>query len=359
MPNPSNPSLPPPHPTIAVQFPSPPVVFGAGNLGRRVARAVQPVSFADNNPALWGRLVDGIPVASPADAIARYPGSTFIVAIWHPSRTESMAGRIAELGSRGAAHVIPFTALFNDYGDALLPHFLWQRPGYYARHQEEIASARALLDAPGQQEFDRQMRLRLGDHSAQIIDPGTQYFPDDLFRLSDHEVFIDCGAYDGDTIDEFRRATADRFDRIVAFEPDPDNFAALRSAINGDPRISIQPYATAARRETLRFSLASTGSHVADDGECVIEAVALDDSLDGVSPTYIKFDIEGSEPDALEGARNTIARCRPRLAVCVYHAPDHLWTLPLQLSRMLPGSHLTLRTYNADGLDCVCYCLPG
>ena len=334
------------------------VILGAGNLGRRVARAVTPEVFCDNNSSLWGRFVDGIPVESPAAAVRRFPNSTFVVAIWHPSRSEGMLDRISQLKELGAQHVIPFTALLPEYGDHLLPHLLWARPGYYAEHDGDIARGRALLDPTGRAEFDRQMRLRMGDHSGQVIDSGSQYFPNDLFRLSDSEVFIDCGAYDGDTIAEFRQVSRDQFAQIIAFEPDPSNFALLQASVEGDDRISIQPYATGARRETLRFSVTGTGSHISSVGDCEIEAIALDEALSGIAPTYVKFDIEGSEPDALNGARETIVRHRPKLAVCVYHAPDHLWSIPQQLHELLPDSRLTLRTYNADGLDCVCYCIP-
>jgi len=72
------------------------------------------------------------------------------------------------------------------------------------------------------------MRLRLGDVSGQVINSGVQYFPP--FSLGRNEVFVDCGAFDGDTIAQFRRATDDHFDQIIAFEPDPVNFAALKSA---------------------------------------------------------------------------------------------------------------------------------
>jgi FkbM family methyltransferase len=341
---------------MSLSFPI--IILGAGNLGRRLAKAMRPELFCDNNSSMWGTVVEGIPVESPKTAIERYPDATFVVAIWHPSRTESMVDRIAQLKSLGARNVIPFTALLSEHGDGLLPHLLWERPQYYAGHEEEITRARALLDTEGREEFDRQMKLRMGDHSAQVIDAGVQYFPTDLFQLSDNEVFVDCGAYDGDTIADFRRASNDHFERIIAFEPDPANFDSLRSSVNGDQRISLLPYATGARRETLHLSLAGTGSHISDTGTCTIEAIALDDALAEAAPTYIKFDIEGSEPDALEGGRKIITRYRTKLAVCVYHAPDHLWSIPLQLHEMLPDARLTLRTYNADGLDCVCYCLP-
>jgi FkbM family methyltransferase len=179
-----------------------------------------------------------------------------------------------------------------------------------------------------------------------------------VFQLSRNEVFVDCGAYDGDTIAEFRRETSDQFARIVAFEPDPKNFAVLKSSVNGDPRITLQPYATGARRETVRFILGGTGSRISSTGTCEVQVITLDEALDGIAPTYMKFDIEGGEPDALEGGSETIARYRPKMAVCLYHAPDHLWSIPLRLNGLLPDSRFTLRTYCADGWDCICYCIP-
>ena len=340
--------------TVSIPF----VIFGAGNLGRRIARAIHPVLICGNNPSLWDRVIEGIPVASPEVAAKRYPGATFVVAIWHPSRTERMTDRLNQLRSLGASSVIPFYKLFAEYGNLLLPNFLWERPDYYAERTEEIGRGRTLLDAEGREEFDRQMRLRLGDFSGQLIDSGVQYFPKDLFQLSRNEVFVDCGAFDGDTISEFRRATGDHFAQIVAFEPDPENFVALKSAVNGDPRIALQPYATDVRRKNVRFTTGGTGARVSSTGTCEVQAITLDEALDGIAPTYMKFDIEGSEPDALEGGRETIARHRPKMAVCVYHAPDHLWSLPLRLNELLPESRLSLRTYCADGFDCVCYCIP-
>jgi FkbM family methyltransferase len=338
---------------------APIVSFGAGNLGRRIARVIHPVLVCDSNPSLWGRVVEGVPVESPKAAIERYPDATFVVSIWNPSRTEGTKELINHLRFLGARNVVPFTALLPEYGDLLLPHLLWERPDYYPQYEEEIGHARALFDAAGQQEFERQMQLRMGDFSNQVVDPGVTYFPEDFFQLSQNEVFVDCGAYDGDTIAAFRRVTGDRFDRIIAFEPDPKNFAALKSAASGDQRIVLQPYATSARRETLRFVAGDgVGSRVSSTGTCEIESITLDEALDGLAPTYIKFDIEGSEPDALEGGRKTIARHRPKMAVCLYHAPDHLWSIPLRLNELLPNSRFTLRTYYADGFDCVCYCVP-
>jgi len=334
------------------------VILGAGNLGRRLARAIRPEMFCDNNRALWGTTWEDIPIESPETAVRRFPKATLIVAIWHPSRTERMEDRISQLRSLGASTVIPFSMLLGDYGAFLLPNMLWERPRFYAQHEAEISCARTLMDQEGREEFDRQMKLRLGDVSDQVIDAGPQYFPSDVFRLSTNEVFIDCGAYDGDTINEFRRVTGDRFQELIAFEPDPHNFAALTSAVNGDARIKVHPFATGARPERVHFALSGTGSRVSSTGTCEVEVVTLDDALNGIAPTFVKMDIEGSEPDAIAGASQIITRHRPKMAVCVYHAPDHLWKIPLQLEKLLPDSRFTLRTYCGDGFDCVCYCIP-
>jgi len=263
-----------------------------------------------------------------------------------------------QVRSLGASKVVPFSALLADHRDFLLPHMFWETPDYYARNEQAIGRARALMDAEGKQEFDRQMQLRLGNACGQLIDSGVQYFPGDLFRLGRKEVFVDCGAFDGDTIAEFRRATADDFTEIVAFEPDPQNFSALQRSINGDPRIRLRPHGTGARTETARFILSGTGSRVSSDGDWEVKIVTLDDALEGIAPTYMKFDIEGSELDALDGGEETIEHHRPKMAVCLYHAPQHFWMIPLRLNELLPDSRFSLRTYNADGWDCVCYCIP-
>jgi FkbM family methyltransferase len=342
-----------------MSFPASVVCFGAGNLGRRVARAVHPILFCDNDPSLWHTEIDGIPVESPKTAVERYPHATFVVAIWNPSRSETMMDRLNLLKSLGALTVVPFTALLAEFGDTLAPHMLWERPAYYASRQQDIARARALFDEEGRQEFDRQLRLRSGDFSGQVIDPGIQYFPEGLFTLSQSEVFVDCGAYNGDTIAVFRGVTGDHFHRIIAFEPDPGNFEALREAVNGDRRITLQPYATGAHRQTLRFAVGGgVASRISPIGDCEVEAIALDEALDGIAPSYMKFDIEGSEAEALEGGRETIAHHRPKMAVCLYHVPDHLWSIPLRLNELLPNSLFSMRTYASDGFECVCYCIP-
>ena len=59
-----------------------------------------------------------------------------------------------------------------------------------------------------------------------------------------------------------------------------------------------------------------------------VPIVPLDDALEGITPSFIKIDVEGHEVEVLAGARRTL-NARPRLDVEVHqffqgHRPDHL-----------------------------------
>lgn len=82
---------------------------------------------------------------------------------------------------------------------------------------------------------------------------------------------------------------------------------------------------------------------------------ALDSALQGAAPTEIKLDIEPAEPESLEGARETLLRERPRLAVCVYHRFEHLWSIPSWIASLGAGYALHLRPHAHAGFDAVAY----
>ena len=89
-----------------------------------------------------------------------------------------------------------------------------------------------------------------------------------------------------------------------------------------------------------------------------VECVRLDDLLARSRPTYIKMDIEGAEPDAIQGCQRVLRENRPVLAACVYHAQDHLWTIPRAVHRIVPDYKLFLRPHMPECWDTVCYAIP-
>jgi FkbM family methyltransferase len=345
------------------------VIFGAGNLGRQIARTLQsagnsPLAFCDNNSASWGSSIEGVIVMSPAQAVASFPDAAFVVAIWHPSKHEGLRHHVLSLKALGCKQVTTFVPVMWQFPEIFLPNFFWDLPERLLSNKDAICAARALFDENGRQVFDRQLRFRTEGDPFSLCDPEPtpQYFPPDFFRLSREECFVDCGAYDGDTLAVFVDQTGGHFQRYIALEPEPTNLVKFEATLAGDAglreRVTAHPYAVGARREELRFLSAGDGSGVSADGELTVQSVALDELLADETPTFIKMDIEGFELEALAGAQDSIRRCRPKLAICVYHRPDHLWRIPLAIHELLPDSRMTMRSYLQDGWDTVCYCLP-
>ena len=93
------------------------VLFGAGNLGQQaLARlrqdGIKPLAFADNNPAAWGKVMDGIKILAPQDASAKFgKRATFIVTIWSPGSRHQFRETKQKLQSLNCVNVISFLSL--------------------------------------------------------------------------------------------------------------------------------------------------------------------------------------------------------------------------------------------------------
>jgi FkbM family methyltransferase len=266
----------------------------------------------------------------------------------------------------GANRVASFVPLFWKYFGTFLPYFFWDLPSRLMAERNEVADCySAFSDDASRAYFVDNLRFRVHGDFRYPSYPSNlpAYFPRDLFNLTERECFVDCGAFDGDTLRVFVGETRGKFRRIVAFEPDPRNFEALQqnfvSAQSFGDRAVVYRAAVGETRGTLRFN--ATGldnAAVASDGELEVECTTLDESLQNENPTFIKMDIEGCERAALSGGRKTIRTSRPILAVSVYHRPQDLWTLPTYMSEIDPGSRLALRMYWHDGFDLVCFAVP-
>lgn len=197
-------------------------------------------------------------------------------------------------------------------------------------------------------------------------DAEKQYFPDDIINLSQHEVFVDCGAFTGDTLEMFGRQV-NTFDKYYALEPDVERFAELKNVIrrtSDKGKIIHLPIGVSDKKGEVLFSHSSAGcgqirydNDIIDD--CVrIELNSLDNLIDeDEKVTFIKMDIEGEELSALRGAENIIRRDRPCLAICIYHKKEDLITIPQYIKRLIPEYKLFLRAHWPSATEVVLYCV--
>jgi FkbM family methyltransferase len=348
------------------------VLCGAGGLGRKTlaglrSRGVEPLAFADNNPRLWNTSVDGLPVLEPREAAGRFGRrATFAVTIWRAGGTHRLAQARRQYEDLGCSRVVSFAPLYWKYSDTFLPYYCLDLPHRILPDADEIRQAFHLwADERSRQEFVDQLRWRLHLDFDRLTSPVSeeQYFPTTLLSLQPDEVFVDCGAFDGDTIKSIVARRGSDFGRIIALEPDPISFEKMRGYCSTLPaaareKIDLWQVAAGRRRETLRFETTGTAASKVGSGTLEVQAIPLDELLAGQAPTFIKMDIEGAELDALTGSRDTIAHHAPVLAICVYHVQDHLWRIPLFIRSLCEDYRLFLRPHNEECWDLVCYAVP-
>ncbi len=146
---------------------------------------------------------------------------------------------------------------------------------------------------------------------------GNQYFWLEQLDLLSNETFIDCGAYTGDTVETYIRKKNGVFKKIVAYEPDKQNFAAMQCRVSklkkewklGEE--SIELFCCGVGESNCRQSFqtnGTVGSACLDKNEVTngnvenIDVISLDyaykDSYD-----FLKADIEGYEYNMLLGAQ--------------------------------------------------------
>lgn len=230
---------------------------------------------------------------------------------------------------------------------------------YAERHKEQFGLVRELLgDELSKKTYDAFINAKLGDREGLYdVWRKDQYFPKELIRLSENEVFVDGGAYTGDTLLAFIRKAEYKYSKCYAFEPEPENAAKLCALAGrqGLRDVNIIVKGLWSKADTLRFAAAEgeTGSAISETGSASIEV----DTLDNTAPdaTFIKLDVEGAELEALKGAAGTIKRNRPKLAVCLYHKPGDLFEIPLYIKSLAPEYRFFLRQHQPVACELVLY----
>jgi FkbM family methyltransferase len=324
------------------------------------------LAFSDNDPGKWNTQIDGLTVLPPESAIKQFAlSAVFVVSIW--SIRHTYTDRLEQLKGLGCAHVMPPSWVFWKFSKDLLPDYCMDLPHKVFEEADSVKRAFSVWsDDASRKEYLAQIRWRaLGDYEL-LARPDIEgsYFPADVFSLHANEVFVDCGAFDGDTVQDLLRRENGKFDRIMAIEPDPINIGKLRQYIDSlevsqKEKVSILNLAVGSKRGKVGFSASGTdASAITKDSSYFVECAPLDEILADWAPTYIKMDIEGAEPDALAGTARTIREHQPILAVCVYHTQNHVWQIPLQIHDLCPGYKLFLRPHDFDGWQVVCYAIP-
>ena len=234
---------------------------------------------------------------------------------------------------------------------------------FFEEHKKEVDDIKNLLeDMRSVSAYEKAIKYRIthdtnyaGDYSIK-----DQYFPKDIIHLSSEEVFVDCGAFDGDTLAAFRKYSGNKFKQVICFEPDTQNFKGLLRSIGDDNRII--PIKKGVWNENTIISFSENGGTDSkvlkyNDSSQTVEVIKLDDCDACKAATFIKMDIEGAEMNALLGAEMLIRKNRPKLAICIYHSDEDYVRLIKWIDDLNLDYKFYVRNHSFDITETVLYAI--
>lgn len=162
------------------------------------------------------------------------------------------------------------------------------------------------------------------------------------FDVKRGDVIIDGGAFIGDTAVLFNAKTEGQC-QVHAFELLDENLVLAHRNLELNGLLGKVVLNKLALSDTSGqvLSIAQTRLQASTSllfpGEVEVNTITVDEYVErsGIERVdFIKLDIEGAEIPALEGARGTIEKHRPRLALCLYHKWDDVLTIPAFLASL-------------------------
>lgn len=156
------------------------------------------------------------------------------------------------------------------------------------------------------------------------------------------EVYVDLGAYNGDTIDELLHY-AGGYKKIIAFEPNAKNFEKLRLRCKNMPRVEMWRLGAWKCGGELTFNNKAGRNSALSDSGVETRVAAVDSILRGERATYIKADVEGADYETLLGMAETLKKFRPKLNFAAYHRFEDIFRLPLLIKSLNPDYKIYLR----------------
>ncbi|CAK7031137.1 MAG: hypothetical protein DESF_01307 [Desulfovibrio sp.] len=338
-------------------------LFGAGIIGlstyyRLKSKGLPVALFCDNNPQKIGtEIVDGIRCVSTAELLASHKDCCIITTV---GQGHEIMQQLAAGGRSDAIHcAAPTIAYYGEILSSISKETLYRKVQSLLAVVDDEKSLRivqrtlahALMSMEGQ---------TTGFEYDDIYSP-NQYLPDDFRVLHDQSTYVDCGAYDGDTLRYmFDRPEGRSLARYYGYELDSTNYARLSASFKALPddlrqKVVLKNFGVGEKAGQIKYDPTGSDTFASTSGLCTGNLISLDEDLRDVAVGCIKMDIEGAEPYALRGASRLIQRHKPSLAICTYHSLEHLWELPLFIHDLVPEYTIRFRHHTRSMFETVCY----
>ncbi|MDQ7068825.1 MAG: FkbM family methyltransferase [Sulfurimonas sp.] len=244
----------------------------------------------------------------------------------------------------------------------VLPPFTSDFENDFHNNYEEYEKTYELLaDKKSKEVFTKVINFKIsGDYSFMegfTNDHQGQYFDADIVPTIKNIHFLDGGGYVGDTAEEIIKNYPD-FSKIWLIEPIPENIRIAKRELGHIKKIEFLTCGVGRKKETLHFNEEKSFSTIYGNGTQSVEIDTIDNIVKKEKVDFIKLDIEGAEQDAIDGAKETILREHPILAICIYHKAEDWYSVPKKALSIRNDYKIYLRHYMEGIFETVMYFIP-
>lgn len=311
--------------------------------------------FCDKNPELWGNEFQGKICVSKPQLLEMNQDE--LIVIIESLYYKEIKEELCEEGIKNIVRIYPEKIMTDQY--------LMDNGSSFEKKVEDVLNI--CEDEKSKKIFkyltDSWKQEDLSDDYFECIYDKNQYFDTNIVNLSEDEVFVDVGAYIGDTLENFLVHSKNNFEKVYLFELDKKIYSRLQDNIKNmgeiGKKIDAYPYGLSDENKRVCFVEGDSSSSITDEkGDAFGDVRRMDDLLKNERVTFIKMDIEGAETAALRGAEEIIKSQKPKLAICIYHSPEDMLNIPVYLKKLVPDYHIYIRHYTDMMLETVCYAIP-
>ena len=307
-------------------------LYGTGDGADKIISVLDRLGLSDLIVAVFAsdgfvrnRMFRGFKVISYSECCEKYGSTDFIVLVCFGSSRPEVLDQVARIASERELYVPDVPVYGNN---------LFTRSFYEANKESIEAVSERLSDDASRECFSNYVDYKLtGDISyleKSESDPDSEFA---LLKEAGCGCFVDLGAYYGDTLKRYLERLP-CLTSAVAVEPERHSFKKLEACakeLGSDIRCihALVGKTTGAEKVSSsrgRGTRTLSASNVELKNTVDIDVITVDSlSLDNVS--FIKFDVEGSESDAIEGARETIQKYRPVMKIACYHRSEDVFAI--------------------------------
>jgi len=219
---------------------------------------------------------------------------------------------------------------------------------YYAKkHKEQLIWVYShLADDLSRKTFENTVMYKLTGECDYLYN--CQVSPDEPYKtfikLNNDETYLDLGAYNGDTVEEFI-SRVNGYSEIIAVEPNQRSFKKLCENTANIKKITLINKYISDSKKIIEISQGKGRGTCAKKGGISVEADCVDSIVSEKNITFLKADVEGEEISMLKGAKNTIIATKPKLQIACYHKSDDLWTIPETIFNIRSDYKLYMRHF--------------